>query len=283
MDVASLYCDERKLSADYRQALRRVAVSMRAAGVTPLTIKDSSFNRWLAGLPQDATTRSNYSRMGLTLWRHAHDCELTEHYPKRIVRVKPRPRPPVAWSMDELAALLDAARSLTHRFKRSKCSASVFFEAFVRTGFETGVRFSDLLSLRCEQLRGDRLWVVPNKTGMAVPKVVSAECAASLRELSVLGDGETFFRWAIAKKQLRAHFRALCKKAGVRGTPKWLRRSGATHCEIKNPGAAGQFLGHLSPGLAMKFYVDRTLVAERCPSPPPIPNRNTPSDLCSVS
>ena len=255
---------------------------MRAAGVTPLTITDSSFNRWLAGLPQDATTRSNYSRMGLTLWRYAADRELTQHYPKRVVRVKPRPRPPVAWSMDELASLVDAARSLTHKFKRSRCPAAVFFEAYIRTGFETGIRFSDLLSLRCEQLRGERLWVTPNKTGVPVPKVISGECAAALRNLNVLGDGETFFRWAIAKKQLRAHFRALCKRAGVRGTPKFLRRSGATHCEIKQPGSAGEFLGHLSPGLALRFYVDRTLVAERCPAPPPIPSRSSPSGLCSA-
>ena len=271
IDVALSYCQERKLSAEQVSALHRVARSMAAAGVTPLTIRDSSFNRWVAGLPQGDTTRSNYQRAGLTLWRHALDRELTEHFPKRIARVKARNKPPVAWTMSELSSMIHAARSLTYRFKRSKCPASLFFEAYIRTGFETGIRFSDLLSLRCEQLRGDRLWVVPNKTGNAVPKVLSEACVSGLRELRQIGDGETFFRWAIAKKQLRAHFGKVCKAAGTKGTPKFLRRSGATHCEMRQPGSAGKFLGHLSPGLAMRFYVDRTLLAEECPSPPPIP------------
>lgn len=271
IDVALLYCEERKLSADYEQALKRVARSMAEAGVTPLTIRDSSFNRWLAGLKQDATTRSNYARMGMTLWRHALDCELAEHCPKRIVRVKPRNKVPVAWTMGELAALLHAARQETGRFKRSRCPMSVFFTAYIRTGFETGLRFGDLLSLRCEQLRGDRLHVVANKTGSAVPKVLSESCVQALRELRHLGDGESFFAWAICKKQLRQHFKALCKQAGLKGSPKWLRRSGATHCEIQQPGSAGRFLGHLSPGLAMRYYVDRTLLSEECPAPPPIP------------
>ena len=271
VEVASLYCDERKLSADYRQALHRVARSMASAGVTPLTIQDSSFNRWLAGLPQDQTTRSNYRRMGMTLWRHSLDCGLAEHSPKRPVRVKPRNKPPVAWTLGELALLLHAADASTEKFKRSRCPVSVFFRAYVLTGFETGVRFSDLLALRCDQLRGDRLWVTPNKTGVSVPKTLSDRCVRALRDLSSIGDGKTFFAWAICKKQLRAHFSQLAKDAGLAGTPKWLRRSGATHCEIKQPGSAGRFLGHLSPGLAMRCYVDRTLLAEECPSPPPIP------------
>lgn len=282
-EIASLYCDERAVSADYRAALHRVARSMRAAGITPSTLSDSLVNRWLASLGQSATTRSNYRRMAVTLWRHACDLGLAADYPKRVVKVKPRPKPPVAWTLGELSALVDAARSLPYSFKRSRCPAALWYEGFVRTGFETGLRFSDLLSLRCEQLRGDRLYVVPNKTGVQVPKRLSASCVSVLTKLSVLGGGRTFFRWAIAKRQAREHFKDVCRRAGVSGTPRWLRRSGATHCEISQPGSAGRFLGHLSPGLAYRFYVDRTLLDEQCPSPPPIPNQSMTADRCSAS
>lgn len=281
IQLASLYCDERNVTPDYRTALHRVARSMRAAGVTPSTLEDSLFNRWLASLAQSPTTRSNYRRMGLTLWRFAHDLKLAEHYPRRVVNVKARPKPPIAWTLKELSAMLDAARSMTFSFKRSRCPAALFFEAYIRTGYETGVRFSDLLSLQCQQLRDDRLYVCQNKTGVPVPKMLSQECVGALRKLAALGDGRTFFRWAIAKKQLRSHFAKVCRKAGVGGTPKWLRRSGATHCEIERPGSAGRFLGQLSPGLAYRCYVDRTQLSAECPCPPPIQSRTW--DQCGAS
>jgi integrase len=279
--LASLYCDERHVTAQYRTDLKRVAQSMHAAGVTPSTLEDSIFNRWLASLNQAPTTRSNYRRMGLTLWRFACDLKLAEHYPRRVVRVKARPKAPVAWTMKDMESLLAAAARQTYLFKRSKCPAAVFFEAWVRAGYETGLRFSDLLSLQCHQLREDRLYVAQNKTGVPVPKQLTQECVSALRRMETLGDRKTFFRWAIAKKQLRAHFKKVCAAAGADGTSKWLRRTGATHCEIKQPGTAGRFLGQLSPGLAYRFYVDRSQLNEECPTPPPIQNRT--SGQCAAS
>lgn len=271
LDVASMYCGERCVTADYRQALHRVASSMLAAGITPSTLNDSSVNRWLASLRQSPTTRSNYRRMAVTLWRFACDAGSAADYPKKLARVKSRPRPPVAWTMTEMAALVAGARRMTGRFKRSRCPMALFYEAFIRVGFETGLRFSDILSLRCDQLREGRLYVVPNKTGAQVPKRLSAPCVDVLTKLSVLSGGATFFAFAICPRRAREHFKALARSVGLQGTPRWLRRTGATHCEIAQPGSATRFLGHLSPGLAYKFYVDRTLLDDQCPSPPPIP------------
>lgn len=272
VDVASLYCDERVVTPDYRQGLIRVARSMRAAGIVPSILQDSVFNRWLAGLKQGATTRSNYRRMGLTLWRHALDIGLAEHYPRRVVRVKARPRPPVAWTLCEMSRLVAECDTVPGHYKRSRCPIAPTLRAFARVGYETGLRFTDLWSLECSQLRDGRLYVVPNKTGVQVPKRLTDECVADLERLRSLGDGKTFFRWAICKRRLRDHFTALCKRAGITGTPKFLRRTGATHCELRQPGSAGRFLGHLSPGLAYRCYVDRTLLAEECPAPPIIPS-----------
>ena len=282
IEVASLYCDERAVTPDYRQALHRVARSMRDAGIDPSNLTDSLVNRWLASLRQSPTTRSNYRRMAVTLWRHAADCGLATDYPRRVVAVKARPAPPVAWTLAELSALLAAARRLPGRFKRSRCPMAVFYEAFILAGFETGLRFSDLWSLGCDQLRGERLYVVANKTGTAVPKRLTPRCAEILTKLTVQGDGRTFFRWAICRRRCREQFKALCKIAGLRGTPKYLRRSGATHCEISQPGSAGRFLGHLSPGLAYKCYVDKTMLNDQCPSPPPIPTENMSMDSVSA-
>jgi integrase len=269
-ELASSYCDEREVTADYRQALHRVARSMAAAGITPSMLSESVLNRWLVGLKQSPTTKSNYRRMALSLTRFAIDRKLCGQFIGRVMKVKQKISPPIAWSMAELSALISASKKLNY-YLRKGCPASLFFEAWVRAGFETGLRFSDLLSLRCDQLRGDRLFVVANKTGVPIPKVLSARCVELLTKLSVQGDGRTFFRWALAERWLRIHFRRLCQSANLTGTPKWLRRSGATHCEIRQPGSAKKFLGHLSDGLAMKHYVDQTLLPDQCPAPPPIP------------
>lgn len=282
LDLATQYCNEREVSADYRQALARVARSLESAGITPLTLEDSSINQWLASLKQSPTTRSNYRRMALTLWRYALDRKLTAHRIERVARVKVRQKPPIAWSMDELARLIEAARKLNYSL-RSGCPAALFFEAWIRTGYETGLRFSDLLRLRVEQLRGNRLFVVQNKTGQPLGKVLSGDCVACLRQLSVCGDGETFFIWALNHRWLRIHFKRLCDLARVSGTPKWLRRSGATAVEAASPGSAGKFLGHLSPGLAARFYVDPTLLPNACPTPPPIDIAAAPAASSSRS
>jgi integrase len=266
------YCAEREVTHDYRQAMNRVARSMEGAGITPLTLTDSSANCWLASLKQGPTTRSNYRRMALTLWRYAIDRRLCDHYPQRVVKVKQRPKPVVAWSQTEMTRLIAASRAYTHTLKTG-VPASLYFEGWIRGGYETGLRFSDLLKLRCDCLRDGRdgrLHVVMNKTGLSIGKVISPRLIEILTELSVRGNGRTFFQCHLHGRWLRVHFSRICTQAGVTGTPKFLRRTGATWVEANQPGMAGRFLGHLSHGLAEKHYIDRTLLPDACPKPPEI-------------
>jgi hypothetical protein len=271
IDVALHYCSERDLSADYRQALTRVARSMQASGITPLTLEDSVCNRWLLGAaPSQSTTRSNYRRMGLTLWRAALDLQLATHRIGRVARVKCRVAPPVAWSASELSRLLSHAEQMTGVFRASGCPQSLFWRGWILTGYETGVRFRDLHYLQANQMRDCRLWVVQHKTGRPLGKQLSANCQSVLCDLAKLSTDGSLFRWALSRKHVFLHFRKLVKDAGLAGSSKFLRRSGATAVEMASPGAASKFLGHLSPGLAAKHYLDPTLLAERQPSPPPI-------------
>lgn len=274
IEVASLYCCERIVSADYRQALHRVAASMAAAGITPSTIADSSFNCWLAGLKTSPTTRSNYRRMGLTLWRAALDHRLSTQSIGRIARVKPSMKPPVAWRRQELDTLLQTAASLGGTF-RSGCPRALYWRAWILTGYYTGIRRWDLHHLRVEQYRDGRLWVVQHKTGQPIGKILPPDCASVLEQLIALGDGETIFWWALKRKWAFLHFRDLVRQAGLRGSTKWLRRTGATHVEMEHPGSASRFLGHLSPQLAQRHYLDPTLLADAVPVPPSLTRSTT--------
>jgi integrase len=266
-ELSELYCTDREVTADYRQALRRVAVSMEGVGITPSMLQDSCVSRWLASLPQSPTTRANYRRMALTLWRFAADQQLCDHYPRSVLKVKPRRSPVVAWSRSEMSRLIAAASQYQHTLATG-CQASLFFEGWVRCGYETGLRFSDQLHLACASLRDGRLHCVMNKTGQPISKNLTPRLVGILTELSVRGNGRTFFRAHLAERWLRVHFARICRQAGINGTPKFLRRTGATMVEANQPGMAGRFLGHLSHGLAEKHYIDKTLLPNACPGPP---------------
>lgn len=270
IEVALHYCSEREVSADYRQALLRVARSMAVHSVTPLTIEDSLFNRWLLQIARSQTTRSNYRRMGLTLWRAALDMKLATHAIGKIIRVKTQLPPPVAWSAGELSLLLDHAAKTPGCFRSSGCPRSLFWQGWILTGYESGVRFRDIHYLQSNQLRGNRLWVTQHKTGRPLGKILSSHCQSVLSELSGLSTDGSLFKWALSRKHVFLHFKQLVKDAGLGGSTKYLRRSGATAVEMANPGSASKFLGHLSPQLAAKHYLDPTLLAERQPAPPPI-------------
>ena len=267
------------MSADYRQALLRVAKSMAAAGVTPLTVTDSTFNEWLDGLRRSATTRSNYRRMGLTLWRAALDFGLTEQGIGRVKKIKAPLQPPVAWSHEELDSLLTHIDQMRGEF-HSGCKERTFWRAWVLLGYESGIRFGDLHDLRVSSLRGSRLTVLQHKTKQPIGKRLSEPCVAALHEMAARSTDGTMFKWALSRRWVMVKFAGVVSQAGLCGSTKWLRRSGATHVEIAHPGSASRFLGHLSPGLAQKHYLDPSLLAVTTPVPPPI-TRSSPLAACS--
>lgn len=278
LDVALKYCLEREVSADYRGALLRVARSMQATGITPLTIEDSEFNDWLTGLGRSATTRSNYRRMGLTLWRYAVEVGMTHQRIGRVKKIKAPVPPPIAWSIDEVRHLLNLASDQRGEFS-SGCPKRLFWRAWVLLGYETGIRFRDMHDLRGTALRGRRLTVLQHKTQQPIGKCVSDECAHAIEELIARSPDGTVFKWALSRRWVIMHFKSLTSAAGIAGSTKWLRRSGATAVEAAHPGSAQRFLGHLSPGLAQKHYLDQSLLSDRVPSPPPLTRSNWSPEL----
>lgn len=60
----------------------------------------------------------------------------------------------------------------------------------------------------------------------------------------------------LSRKTCCRWWKEACRLAGCPGTPKWLRRSGATAVESQRPGSAKEFLGHATDGLAARHYID---------------------------
>lgn len=269
MEVLDRYLANRDVCRDYRQLLRRTVESLASCGITSVAdLNPDRINMWLGSLLCAKQTRANYRRQCCTIVRAALGPGAT-HFIDGVVKVKAPLPPPVAWTREELSRLLLHARQLPGNLQ-SGCPVALFFTGWVLAGYECGLRFSDLLSLKKHQLRNDRLHTVQHKTGDPLVQVLSAECARILNDLSVRSTNGTIFRWALAERWLRIRWDRLVDQAGVTGTCKWMRRTGATWVEAAQPGMASRYLGHRSPELAMKHYVDRSLLPNSCPSPPPI-------------
>jgi hypothetical protein len=76
------------------------------------------------------------------------------------------------------------------------------------------------------------------------------------------------FGGRLSRRPLFANFREIAAHAGLVGTSKKIRKSGATAVENMQPGSAKGFLGHQSHGLAYKFYVDPRKAGPNRPEPP---------------
>ena len=76
------------------------------------------------------------------------------------------------------------------------------------------------------------------------------------------------------RKKFSAAFQRVVERAGLSGSPKYLRRARATaECRLNGPAAAAKILGHAdgTGALALKNYVDRSQLLENVALPPSLP------------
>ena len=218
-----------------------------------------------------ASTVDNHRRMLRSLIRFAADERLVAKSILRpLRRVKRNPPSPRAWSHAEIIKLLDACHGLPGR--TLKCSLETLMPAWILAAYSTGLRLNDLLAIRHEDLRGNRMMIRQQKTSEPHIVFLDDNALAAIRKLPRCGP--RIFGDLVGRSRILVAMRKLVKRAGLNGSTKYLRRSGATYCEVHGIDAT-QHLGHRSPGMK-RFYVDRLLLAEeRPPQPvvPPIPLR----------
>lgn len=209
----------------------------------------------------------NHRRMLGALLRFAASERLVDGSIVRPLRRIKRPPPsPVAWSHDEIRQLLNAATRLPGG---RKCPHAVLMRAWVLVAYSTGLRLDDLLHIRHDQIRGRRLLLRQEKTAEPHVPFLDDNALAAVRALPVRG--RRIFGDLICRDKLLAQMRKLCQLAGMEGSTKFLRRSGATYAEIRGMDAS-KHLGHRTPGMKV-YYIDRLLVAQERgdgPTTPPV-------------
>lgn len=271
------YAIERGLSPGSERALCFVLNSFQrflGRDATFCDLTAATINAWIAwqfsrGLDPETVRGRRTALVGI--WKHACEAGLLEVAPARVRKIKVPDKPPRCWDKPELLRLLELARGLTGHMNRDpRISRSDFWQAWLYVAYGTGLRLSDLRKIRFADIASDgRTIVVQGKTGDTVTGQIEPAGMAILFRLRRTGRKRVFGE-LVNTANAQRYFRKLVRLAGLSGSTKWLRRSGATFCEIHTPGSAQAYLGHRTPGLAQRNYIDRRFIQRDKPQPPRI-------------
>jgi integrase len=268
IDVAQRYLEHRAVAPLYARNLTNAAKRMAASGITLETISGERVNQWVASLPLAAETKSNNRRMAVTLWKWAYESSMTEKAPRGVLPVRVRRQATVAWTRPQLYELVKLADAVRGKIRGTQCDRSLFWGTLFRCAYETGLRAGDLHSLSVDAIEGGCIAITMSKTDTPITRPVSEDLELRLLKLAKLAKGDGLFSSFMNRKNFFKGARAIIDAAGLNGSMRFFRRSGATHCEIEQPGTAQAYLGHKTPGLAARHYLDHRQLRGRLVAPP---------------
>lgn len=274
MDAQELlaeYCSARCVCADHERSMRLVVRQLWAAGIsTAAQFSTQSIAEYLCTIRGLSTsTQANRRAICLALWNYAIEIGVAKG-PACVRPVRVRIPPVRAWTADDLTRLVKSCKSDRH-ILRSGLPWRTYSVAFVYLGYETGLRCGDLHKLHCRDFTSDYsvMYRHASKTGEHVDRRLSDPCQQAVRTLAEQSPDGSLFAWACSYRWQKRHMSRVIRSAGLSGSIKWLRRSGATACERTSPGSSMRYCAHRTPGLAMRHYVDWSQVRSQ-PTPPPI-------------
>jgi len=261
--LADLYVNSRMICDEYCVQLKRIASS---AG----DVSNESVNEYLRARQGSVSTITLRNERGhlLTLWRFGYETGAVDDMPRGIMKVKVRRPPTRAWTEDQIRTLLVAADKQAAVRMRSGANKAAFLRAWILLAYETGARLGDVMAFSRDHLRGDSIAWTQSKTGDPLTRVLTKACRdACERMLESSPDGR-IIGWATTKRNATRLMRSLIDSIGLSGSGKWLRRSGATHCEMMKAGAGRLHLGHRSPALFEQAYCDWSQLRTVTPQAP---------------
>lgn len=260
--LAEKYIQSRMICPDYEAQIRRVAAACGSITVERVNAYLQARSTEVASL----TVKNERGHL-LTLWKFGFQTGLLDAMPRGVMSVKVRRQPVKAWTREQLQLLLRHAGTM-HRRMRSGPSQGDYLRAWLLLGYETGARLGDIMAFRDANLDGDSIAWTQSKTGDPMVRVLSVSCRESVGKMLAISPDGRILGWVATKRQATRVMRAAIEGAGLVGTGKWLRRSGATHCEMERPGAGRLHLGHRSPALFEQAYCDWAQMRTRTPVVP---------------
>lgn len=209
----------------------------------------------------------------LAIWRLAGQRGLTTQMPEGIRRMREPRRLPQAWSLDELRRMIAAAEAVEGEYPNG-IRIGQWWGLFLRLGYDTGLRRSDLLEVSVAGMRHGRFEILQQKSQRSILCRVAPATIAAL-ERTIPPDRKKALPWPYSREVFWYHWRQyVIAPAGLlvgrKEGPQKLRRTSATHLEAIRPGAAMAHLGHSTPGLAYASYVDPRFAQSSLLLPPSI-------------
>ena len=270
IEVARRYLLQRDVAPLYAKNLLNAAKRMEQSGISLENISGERISAWVSSLPFSEGTKANNRRMAMTLWKWAFESSLTEKPPRGVLRVRTRRQATVAWTRSQVYEAVNSADAVRGKFRGTQCDRALFWGTLFRCAYATGFRFADLHNLKAENNENGCIAITMNKTGLPITRPIDADLEARLFALAAHAKDGRVFGYFLNRKNTFRGARKILDAAGLKGSMRFFRRSGATHCEIEKPGSAQAYLGHATPGLAARHYIDHRQLRSRLVSPPPL-------------
>lgn len=227
-------------------------------------------NEWLAHIERHLKPDSVRSRRNhlTALWRSAHADGLcpTTYMPERARKVRLPYRANKAWTIDQVRQMVAVTQQLDGHLPNDGVSVRFFWEFALRAEWDSALRLGDLFTAKVGDFNNDGEAVITQrKTGRPTFVRLNPKTVAMCEE-SHWRDRDRLLPWPHTYEHFRKEFAKLVARAGLEGTFRKLRRSSATHCEIKHPGTGAVHLGHLTGfKTADTHYFDFGMIAQHKP------------------
>jgi integrase len=264
LSVAKEYLSSKIVCSHYHDTVLRIANACKC--MTNIDINDYLKSR----LEKCSTITVKTDRtILLALWKFAYENDIIDHMPKKIVKIKIKKPPTKAWTIDECKNMINKTYA-DHRKNRKGVPVGLWLRVWLLIGYESGARLGDIFSFKWEDIDNNVLRWTMSKTGDPMTKILSDKCIEYIDELKKYNTKKDprILGWICSKRQAIRVMREFLDKCELFGSSKFLRRSGATHIEINQPGMAKLHLGHRTTGLAEKNYLDFGQIRKHTPITP---------------
>lgn len=265
-ELTKVYISERDNTENYNQQLEfciRHLTNFVGRDLSPAALSYETVNRWITNLQETCelspSSVTRYRRAVLTIWKFAADLDLCE-YPivRRIKRVKLVHQPPEAFTIEQVASLIQSAKQ-ERGIYGAGIRRALWWASIIGTAYDTGLRRGDILALPFDVSEGKPFQIVEKKTGRMQLRQISPRVCEWIR---ITGERDLAFPWLLGIREFPDHFNRIRDRAEIkRGHFKWLRRTN---------GSLLGTLGHSSQHVFETFYNDKTL-SNTVQLPPAIP------------
>ena len=262
--------------ANYRRSIRNYSLFI-GHSAERADLSEPLVNDWLKHLEASYKPRTVVGhKRGITvLWNWLAQRNAVTHFnPNRLRKIRVPRKPPVAWSVTNVVALLQAANQLTGTLKCG-LKVSELMNAWVSVAYETGLRPKDMMLMKHSSIVGNHVFIVQNKTQQPHICTLSPSTLAAVGRLKREG---CEFVFGLPKSTMRKYELRLFELAETFGFSKQkgqsvgtLRKTHGTEvARTHGLQAAAQALGHISgTQIARDHYVQPDALALP-PTPPEI-------------